>query len=131
MEESKLEGIGLFAGLSRAQLQRLAGVTDEIVVAPGTRLIHEGEFAHEFLLILSGSAEVRRGQELVASLGEGDFAGEVGVMTDARRNATVTATTELRALVMTARDLRDVAREMSAVGERIDAAVAARRGAQS
>jgi CRP-like cAMP-binding protein len=128
LDESKLKNVPLFAGLSRDELRRLASVTDEITVPAGTRLIHEGAFAHEFLLICSGSAEVLRGDEHLASLGPGDFAGEIGAIRDARRNATVTASSELKAIVMTARDLRHVAAEMPSVGAQIDAAIAARSG---
>jgi CRP/FNR family cyclic AMP-dependent transcriptional regulator len=62
----------------------------------------------------------------VAELGPGDFAGEIGVMRDARRNATVVADTELTAIVLTAGGLREVAREMPSVAEKIDAAIASR-----
>jgi CRP-like cAMP-binding protein len=126
VEESKLEAVGLFAQLSRGELRRLARVTDEIVVPAGTRLIDEGTFAHEFLLILAGSAEVRRGGEPVATLGPGEFAGEIGAIRDVRRNATVTATVELTAIVMTARDLRQLASDMPSIAAQIDAAIAAR-----
>jgi CRP/FNR family cyclic AMP-dependent transcriptional regulator len=126
MDESKLRPVELFADLSPRELRRLSAMTDEIVVPPGTRLINEGTYAHEFLLITAGKAEVRRDGELVAELGPGDFAGEIGVMRDARRNATVVADTELTAIVLTAGGLREVAREMPSVAEKIDAAIAAR-----
>ena len=70
--------------------------------------------------------DVRRGGELLAQLGPGDFAGEIGVMQDARRNASVVASTPLTAIVMTARDLRQVTQEMPSVAALIDAAIAAR-----
>lgn len=126
MDESKLRSVAVFAGLSRKQLELLSTLTDEIVLPAGTRLIDEGAFSHEFLLITAGSAEVRRQGTLIAKLGAGDFAGEIGVMGDARRNASVIATSELTAIVMTARDLRRIAQEMPSVGAQIDAAVAAR-----
>ncbi len=126
MEESKLKAVGLFAGLSPREIRRLSSLTDELVVPPGTRLIDEGAFAHEFLLIEKGTADVRRGGELLAQLGPGDFAGEIGVMQGARRNATVTASTELTVIVMTARDLREIASDMPGVAAQIDAAIAAR-----
>jgi CRP-like cAMP-binding protein len=126
MEESRLKTVPLFAGLSRAELRRLSGVTDEIVVPAGTRLIDEGHYSHEFLLIQEGNVDVRRGGELLAQLGPGDFAGEIGVMQDARRNASVVASTPLTAIVMTARDLRQVTQEMPSVAAQIDAAIAAR-----
>jgi len=131
VQESKLRTVALFAGLSREQLQRVAAVTDEIVVPAGATLIDEGAFAHEFLLIETGAAEVRRASEHVASLGPGDFAGEIGAMHDARRNASVTASSDLTAIVMTARDLRQIAQEMPSVADQINSAIAARSaGAQ-
>ncbi|HXB17017.1 MAG TPA: cyclic nucleotide-binding domain-containing protein [Solirubrobacteraceae bacterium] len=129
MDESKLQSVELFAGLSGKELRRLSAVTDEVVVPAGTRLIDEGSFAHEFLLIVSGHAAVHRDGQLIAELGPGDFAGEIGVMRDARRNATVVASSPLTVIVMTARDLRQIAREMPSVGERIEAAIAARSSA--
>jgi CRP/FNR family transcriptional regulator, cyclic AMP receptor protein len=126
MDEPKLRRVGLFAGLSRREIRHLSRVTDEVVVPAGTTLIDEGTFAHEFLLIEAGTADVRRGGELLAQLGPGDFAGEIGVMQSARRNATVTASTELTVIVMTARDLRQIAKDMPSVGAQIDAAIGAR-----
>lgn len=126
MDEHRLKTVGLFAGLSRREIRRLSSVTDEVVVPAGTRLIDEGTFAHEFLLIEAGTADVRRAGELLAQLGPGDFAGEIGVMQSARRNAAVTAATELKAIVMTARDLRQITKDMPSVAAQIDAAIAAR-----
>ena len=128
MDESKLNSVALFAGLSRRELKRLSSMTDEVHLPGGTQVINEGAFSHEFLLITSGSAEVRREGKPVAQLGPGDFAGEIGAMSDARRNASVVATSDLIAIVMTDRDLRQIAREMPSVAEQIDAAIAARSG---
>jgi CRP/FNR family cyclic AMP-dependent transcriptional regulator len=126
MQQSRLKTVPLFSGLSNRELQRLSTVTDEIVLPAGAQLIHEGTFSYEFLLIASGRAEVRREGSLLAQLGPGDFAGEMGVMSDARRNASVTAITELSAIVMTDRDLRRIAQEMPSVGEQITDAIKAR-----
>jgi CRP-like cAMP-binding protein len=123
MEESKLRSVTLFAGLSRRELKRLSSVTDEVVLPSGTHLISEGTSSHEFLLITAGTAEVRREDKLLAELGPGDFAGEIGVMRDARRNASVVATTDLTAVVMTGRDLREIVREMPSVAAQIDSAL--------
>jgi len=129
MDESKLRSVDLFADLSPDELSRLSTVTDEIMVPRATRLIVQGTFAHEFLLITAGTVEVRRDGKLLAQLGPGDFAGEIGAMREARRNATVVATTDLTVIVMTARDLRQIAQEMPSVAAKIDAAIAARSGA--
>jgi CRP/FNR family cyclic AMP-dependent transcriptional regulator len=129
VDVDKLKSVALFAGLAPSDLRRVAALTDEVRLPAGTRLLDEGTFSHEFLIISEGSADVRRGGELVAQLGPGDFAGEIGVMRDVRRSATVTAATELVAVVMTARDLRRIASELPGVGARIDAAIASRSGA--
>jgi CRP/FNR family transcriptional regulator, cyclic AMP receptor protein len=126
MKESKLKAVSLFADLSRRELRRLSSVTDEVIVPTGTRLIDEGTFAHEFLLIEAGTADVRRGGELVAQLGPGDFAGEIGVIRDARRNATVEATTELTAIVISGRDLRQIMQELPGVAAQIESEITAR-----
>ena len=131
MDESRLRSVPLFAGLTRKELKLLSTMTDEVTLAAGAHLIDEGAFSHEFLLITSGNAEVRRGGAILATLGAGDFAGEVGAMYDARRNASVVASSDLTAIVMTARDLRRAAEEMPSVGSRIDEAIAARAGADT
>jgi CRP-like cAMP-binding protein len=123
MEESRLTKTSLFAGLSRRELSRVARVTDEVTVQPGTRLVNEGDFAYEFFLIEDGSAEVIRDGAHLADLGPGDFFGEMGAMSDAQRNATVTAASPLKAIVMTARDFRSIALELPGVAERIRATV--------
>lgn len=128
MDASTLRALPLFAGLSNAELERLSSVTDEVALGAGTSLIDEGAFSHEFLLITSGSAKVTRGGALLATLGPGDFAGEIGAMRDARRNASVIAASDLTAIVIGARDLRTIARDMPRVRERIDAAIATRSG---
>jgi CRP-like cAMP-binding protein len=131
MDESRLRSVPLFADLTRKELKELSMMTDEVTLPAGSHLIDEGAFSHEFLLITSGDAEVRRSGTLLATLGPGDFAGEVGAMHDARRNASVVATSDLTAIVMTARDLRRAAEEMPAVGARIEEAIAARASADA
>lgn len=123
MDESRLRKASLFAGLSRRELSRVARVTDEVTVPPGTKLVNEGDYAYEFFAIEDGSAEVIRDGAHLADLGPGDFFGEMGVIGDAQRNATVTATSPLTAIVMTARDFRSIALELPEVAERIGAAV--------
>ena len=131
MNEQKLRAVPLFSGLSRRELRELSTVTDEVALPAGSQLINEGAFSYEFLLITSGSAEVRRGGDPIATLGRGDFVGEVGVMRDARRNASVLATSDMTAIVMTARDLRRIAEAIPSVGAHIDAAIEARSGEPS
>jgi CRP/FNR family cyclic AMP-dependent transcriptional regulator len=123
MDEGPLKAIPLFAGLSRKERRAIAQRADEVALDVGRKLVREGEFAYEFFAIVSGSAEVRRGDRFVADLGPGDFFGEMGLVEDARRNATVTATSPVCVIVMTGQAFRQTARELPEVAAKIRKAV--------
>ena len=80
--------IPLFAGLNRKERRALAPRADEVELEQGRAIVREGEWPYEFFAIEEGTAEVRRGEQLLAELGPGDFFGEMGLVGDARRNAT-------------------------------------------
>jgi CRP/FNR family transcriptional regulator, cyclic AMP receptor protein len=126
MDESRLEALPLFAGLSRRELGFVARLTDEVDVRDGEELIHAGGFAYEFFVIVEGAARVVRDGAQIATLGPGDFMGEIGVLEGTTRNASVFATSAMRVAVMSAGALRDVRREVPHVAERIERAVAER-----
>jgi CRP-like cAMP-binding protein len=123
MDEARVKAIPLFAGLSRKECRALAQRADEIDLADGKALVREGEWAYEFFAIEEGTVEVRRGDQLLGELGRGDFFGEMGLMADTRRNATVTATSPVTVVVMTAQAFRQTARELPEVAEKIRAAI--------
>ena len=123
MDHERLRSIPLFAGLSSRELETIGPLADEVDLEEGRELVREGEFAYEFFAIEDGSAEVRRGDERLAELAAGDFFGEMGVMAHVPRNASVVVTSPTTAIVMTAGALRQVARDMPEVAERIRAAI--------
>jgi CRP-like cAMP-binding protein len=123
MNESQLESIDLFSSLSRRERKEIANRADEIEVPEGTHLVREGEFAYEFFVIEEGSAEVLRDGEHVADLGPGDFLGEMGIVTQAPRNASVVARESTRVMVLSEQDFRGVARSFPSVAEQIREAV--------
>jgi CRP-like cAMP-binding protein len=123
MDEDRVKTIPLFAGLSRKECRALAPRADEIDLEEGKTLVREGEWAYEFFAIEEGTVEVRRGEQLLAELGVGDFFGEMGLMADTRRNATVTATSAVKVVVMTAQAFRQTAREHPEVAQKISAAI--------
>jgi cAMP-dependent protein kinase regulator len=123
MDESRLASIDLFSALSKRERTEIASRADEIDVPEGAHLVREGEFAYEFFVIEDGSAEVVREGEHVADLGPGDFLGEMGIVTQAPRNASVVAREPLRVIVLSEQDFRGVARSFPSVAEHIREAV--------
>jgi CRP/FNR family transcriptional regulator, cyclic AMP receptor protein len=128
MDPARLKTIPLFAELSDRDRQQVARWADEIDVAEGRHLVDEGQFAYEFFVIEEGTADVRHGEETVASLGPGDFFGEIALLEHVRRTASVVATSPMRAIVMFARDFRAMEAELPDVAARIRQAIEERRG---
>jgi CRP-like cAMP-binding protein len=123
MEESQLASIDLFSSLSKRERSEIATRAEEIEVPSGTHLVREGEFAYEFFVIEDGSAEVVRDGEHIADLGPGDFLGEMGIVTQSPRNASVVAREPTRVMVLSEQDFRGVARSFPTVAEQIREAV--------
>ena len=124
-----ISGVPLFAGLSKRELAQVASIADEIDLGPGRTLIREGERGREFFILLDGSADVTRKGKHLATRKAGDFFGEVALMCNVPRVATVITTSPTRALVVTDRDFRSLVKRtpgialkvLEAVGERLPA----------
>ena len=102
--DSKADALGrapLFEGLSRGELQNLAKATEDLEVEDGKVLCREGETAQEFFVIVDGEVDVTKDGRHLATLSGGDFFGEIALIEDMRRTATVTARTPLRFFVLT------------------------------
>src|ERR687893_2763214 len=115
MDEKRLESIPLFAGLSKKQRRGVAQRADEVDIDEGREIVREGEFPYEFFAIEEGTAEVKRGEQFLAELGPGDFFGEMGLVGDTPRNASVIARSQMTVVVMTAPAFRQTARELPEV----------------
>jgi len=129
MLEAQLKEVPFFSTLSKRELTVVAQQIDEIDVAPGRVLAREGDLGHEFFVIVDGTADVTRGDARLAELGPGDFFGEMALVDEERRTATVTATSPMRVLVMTRQAFRAIDRSMPAVHATIVKAIKDRRAA--
>jgi CRP/FNR family transcriptional regulator, cyclic AMP receptor protein len=121
-----LKQVPLFADLSRKELAHLAKVSDDLEVDAGKALTREGETGQEFFAIVEGDVEVRIKGKHVATRGGGDFIGEIALLEDTPRTATVTATTPVRLFVLTRQDFRSLVDESPSVEQKVMRALARR-----
>lgn len=112
-----IKSVPLFTKLSKQGLQEVASVADEIDLPEGKALTTEGERGREFFVLLEGQAEVRQNDKAIATLGKGDFLGEIALVTKLPRTATVTTTSPVRALVITDRDFSSLIKRSPEVGQ--------------
>jgi len=126
MDAKRLEDVPLFQGLSRKERECVAQWADVIDLPAGYHLADQGAFAHEFFALLDGTVEVTRNGEHLVELGPGDFFGEIALVEQDRRTATVSAVTPVTAIVMHARDFDSMRTEYPTVAARIHDAVHAR-----
>ena len=96
-----LKHVPLFARCSKKELELISGLADEIDLPEGKELTQEGERGREFFVLVDGTAEVHRGGKQLRTLGPGEFFGEIALVSGRPRTATVTATSPVRALVVT------------------------------
>jgi CRP/FNR family transcriptional regulator, cyclic AMP receptor protein len=118
--------VSLFAGLSRSELGRVASIADEIDLPADKVLIREGERGREFFVLLEGEAEVARKGKKLATRGAGEFFGEIALVSNLPRTATVKTRTPVRALVIRDVDFRALLRRTPAIAVKVLQAVADR-----
>jgi CRP/FNR family cyclic AMP-dependent transcriptional regulator len=121
-----LRRVPLFAGCSKRELGMIAALADELALPAGRALTKEGAPGREFVVIVDGAAEVRSKGRRLNLLGGGDFLGELALVTERPRSATVTTTAPTRILLLTGRDFRTLMRDVPSIQAKVLAAVAQR-----
>ena len=121
-----LKQVPLFEGLSKKELARLAQGTEDLDLKAGTVLCKEGGLAREFFVLVEGSVEVTKDGEHVATLGGGDFVGEIALIKHSPRTATVTATSQLHCFVLTSGEFRRALDDNRAIERKVMEALAGR-----
>ena len=107
-----LKRVPLFSDLNQRQLGRLGRLFRERRLEPGMSVVQEGKMSGVgFFIISEGNVTVTVGGEQVATLGPGDHFGELAMISERERNATVTAETQVRCLEIPFWDFRDFALE--------------------
>lgn len=121
-----IRSLPLFAGCTPSEIAQVAAIADEIDLAEGKVLAAEHAVGREFLVIVEGAAQVDRDGSVVATLGAGDFLGEIALVTGRRRVASVTATTTVRALVIEGRAFLHLLESAPAIRTKVERAVVER-----
>lgn len=118
-----LKRVPLFAGCSKSELRELALTADEIDLRDGHVLTREGRPGREFFVLVDGTVRVTRKGRKISDLGPGDWFGEIALLTDAPRTATVTATSPVDVLVITDRGFKRVVETMPSIALKVLACV--------
>ncbi len=118
-DPDQLAAIPLLASLSNAQRRAVASLADSQSAPAGTTLVGEGSRGHSFFVLVEGTASVTVGGEQVATLGPGDFFGEIALHEDNRRTASVTTTSPASVIVMHGSDFEVLERDFPEVAERL------------
>jgi CRP-like cAMP-binding protein len=95
-----LRSVPLFSDCTKSQLAEIAMIADEMEFAPGETLIREGLRGRQFFVVIDGSVKVTKKGRSVPIRGGTALFGEIALLSDAPTNATVTATSPVRVLVL-------------------------------
>jgi CRP-like cAMP-binding protein len=94
--EERLKDVPLFAGLSSKELRLIAHLATYLEEPAGTTLTAQGASGNEFIIVLEGEVDVIKDGEVIASRGAGDYFGEIALLDDRPRTATVVAKTPVQ-----------------------------------
>lgn len=119
VDPEALRNSELFSVLSKEHLAKLSDAAQVTEHGPGEALTEEGAIGYRFYLLLEGSAEVERGGERVATIGVGDFVGEIGLLGGGRSTATVRCERPTRCLTLLREDFWAVLEAEPAIALRI------------
>ncbi len=103
-KDAKVELISrvpLFAHCSKKELRMIANLADQIEWPEGKTMIEEGRLGSEFFVLIEGTASVSQDGGKLRDLAAGEWVGEIALISDVPRTATVVTTSPIRALVMT------------------------------
>ena len=126
-----LRRVPLFSRLGTRELERLGQLMDQIEVGLDQRLTEQGRLGEEFFVVLSGHLTVLDGTRQIAQLHPGDFFGEIALLEDHVRTATVRADGIAELLVIGHREFLALMEEFPAIRQAVEAAAAERRSTSS
>ncbi|MBA3765122.1 MAG: cyclic nucleotide-binding domain-containing protein [Actinobacteria bacterium] len=127
IESVRLRAVSLFGDLDAYDLQQVARWIEEVRADPGELLIEQGSMPYELFVIEDGTVDVVRDGKPIATLGPGDVVGEIALLGQHRRMASVVARTPVRALVLHVDALQSLTSEMPELGDELRSLMDRRR----
>ena len=124
--EDWLQKVPLFQSLSKKQLREVSGLATRLNEPAGSVLTKEGQVGYEFIVVLDGEIEIRKGDRVIASRGPGSYVGEIALLDNRPRTATVVAKTPVVIEVIGRREFRSLLAAAPELSEEIMATMAQR-----
>lgn len=121
-----LAKVPLLAGMDRKDLEHVGRLCEEVDIVAGKLVARQGDRATEFFVIVDGHVRVDRDGEHLRDMGPGDFFGELAMLGNIPRTATVTTTTPCRFLVLGSREFNSLLHDHPAIQHAVLHAVAQR-----
>jgi CRP-like cAMP-binding protein len=121
-----LKAVPLFAHSTNRELERLGMLTDEVSMPAGRVLFNQGDNAAELFIVVDGRARVERDGSVIATRGSGEFFGEMALVSEGARMATVTCETDCRFFVIGHREFHSLMDEFPELKMRVLETLASR-----
>jgi CRP/FNR family transcriptional regulator, cyclic AMP receptor protein len=123
MDADRLKKFDLFESLPDEELERIAGVVDEVSIDEGEDLVRAGTEPYQLFAIEEGEVEVQRDGDAIATIGEGEVVGERGIVKRGLRNASAVAKGRVTAIYLTQDQMRKLRRDHPHLEEKLNAIV--------
>jgi len=118
-----LAEVPLFAGLSKDDLREVGSLATRLALSKGSELTRQGGRGREFIIVLEGTVDVLIDDEVVATCGPGNFFGEIALLDDGQRVATVVAKSDVVIDVIDRGEFSMLIAEYPQIGETVRAAM--------
>jgi len=110
-----LKRVPLLSALGRREIEEVGRLAEEIDVPAGKVLMREGETGREFYVLVNGSVGIDRGGATIRTLQDGDFFGEIALLSEGPRTATATTTSASKLLVVGHREFHSLMDQFPAI----------------
>ncbi len=127
--DERLALIPLFAGMSKKEIAAVSGLATRLDLAAGKELTKQGEIGNEFVIVLDGEVDVLIDGKVVATRVSGDYFGEIALLSERPRTATVVAKTAVSIEVIGRREFRALVKDQPGIETQLQAAMAERLAA--